>query len=236
MLTAVEIIAAFVAAISFFLPLIGLTGWWVLLGTFSGAVVVLCEAIKRNLPSTYSARFKSENDKIQHRERLRHAVREEILRCRFEKLRQDVIVRDVRRLDHYPEVKEKTEGISPWFRVDLVDTYHRGIVVLLQIGGLKKCEGGYRFVDRVNGEVSDEKAFLMGDIPYDSISDINFEGDEYYSFPHIYCHFDFNTEPYERLWFAEKIEQSHGHPYFKEIATYKEVVKNNPTEGELSFY
>ena len=58
--------------------------------------------------------------------------------------------------------------------------------------------------------------------------------DKYYYFPHIYCHFDFKGEPYERLWFCEKIDEPHGHPYFKHLADYKDVVANNPSDT-LSF-
>jgi hypothetical protein len=117
-----------------------------------------------------------------------------------------------------------------------MDTYQRGIVLGVHFGGLKKCPGGYRFVDHVNAEESDIKALLVGDVPYDSIVEVNMDGDEYYYFPHIYCYFDFDGQPYERLWFCEKIDQDHGHPYFKHIADYDDVVRNNPTDGPLHFW
>lgn len=113
--------------------------------------------------------------------------------------------------------------------------YERGIVLCLSIGGLKECDGGYRFVDYANDEKSDVTAWLMADVPFDSIEAVNMEGDKYYYFPHIYCYFDFGGEPYEKKWFAEKIDQDHGHPYFKKIADYDEVVRNNPKEGALYF-
>ncbi|MGY0617818.1 hypothetical protein [Lysobacter sp. A378] len=173
---------------------------------------------------------------MKHRERLRKAVKEEIYKCRAENLRKDAIIRDVKRVDSYPQADERSKGISPWFLVGLLDTYEKGIVVCLRVGGLKQTEDGYRFVDNINGEEKDTVAWLMANIPYDSIAEINFDGDEYYIFPHIYCHFDFNGEPYERLWFAQKIDQPHGHPYFKELASYEDVKRNNPIDGDLSFY
>jgi hypothetical protein len=102
-------------------------------------------------------------------------------------------------------------------------------------GSLKKCENGYRFTNYKAGEKGDVTAILMGDVPYESIEAVNFEGDEYYYFPHIYCYFDFNDEPYERLWFCEKIDQPHGHPYFKELASYESVQANNPKDESLYF-
>jgi hypothetical protein len=37
----------------------------------------------------------------------------------------------MKRMDSYPQVVE-SKRISPWFRVNLVDTYERGIMVGLQ--------------------------------------------------------------------------------------------------------
>ena len=172
---------------------------------------------------------------IQHRERLRKEFQEEIYKCRAKNLRQDVIVRHVDRVDNYPNIDKDEKGISPWFRVSLLDTYKKGIVLGLRIGSLKKCENGYRFTNYKAGEKGDVTAILMGDVPYESIEAVNFEGDEYYYFPHIYCSFDFNDEPYERLWFCEKIDQPHGHPYFKELASYESVQANNTEDESLYF-
>lgn len=61
------------------------------------------------------------------------------------------------------------------------------------------------------------------------------DGDEYYSFPHIYCHFDFNGQPYEHMWFAQRKQTTETHPYFEKIADYDDVVRNNPTDGNLYF-
>jgi hypothetical protein len=47
------------------------------------------------------------------------------------KLRQDVIIRDMKRIDNYPDIDDnnKSKKCSPWFRAALVGTYHRGIYV-----------------------------------------------------------------------------------------------------------
>jgi hypothetical protein len=86
---------------------------------------------------------------------LRKVFEEEIYKCRAEKLRQDVIIRHVNRVDNYPHTADEGKGISSWFRVALLDTYERGIVLCLRIGGLMKCEGGYRFADYVNTDFRD---------------------------------------------------------------------------------
>jgi len=210
-------------------------GNWEPLVVLCGFVSVAVEIWRRVSKPTIINRFKSNGERIQHRELLRKQFEEEIYKCRAENLRQDVIVRHVDRVDNYPNTEDEGKGISPWFRVALLDTYERGIVLCLRIGSLIECENGYRFSDWVNGEKADIKAWLMGDVPYDSIEAVNMDGDKYYYFPHIFCHFDFSGEPYERLWFCEKIDQPNGHPYFKHIADYKDVVANNPSDGTLTF-
>lgn len=213
------------------------TGNWepivVLAGLLGGGSAV--DLLRRTWEARSSPRFGSDGDKIRRRESLRQRFTEEIYRCRAEGLRQDVIVRDVDRVDHYPSLDGEETGISSWFKVGLLDTYDKGVVVCLRIGKLKECTGGFRFRDYVNDEEGDLRAWLMGDIPYDSIAEVNMDGDEYYYLPHIYCHFDNGGEPYARLWFAERIDQPHGHPYFRQIANHAEVVANNIDDGTLGF-
>lgn len=197
---------------------------------------VAVDIYRRKKSRSLKGRFESNGARIQHRERLRKAFETKIYECRAEKLRQDVIIRHVDRVDNYPNDKDDSSGISAWFRVALLDIYERGIVLCLGIGGLIECDNGYRFVDPANGEKANVKAWLMGDVPYDSIEAVNMDGDQYYHFPHIYCYYDYNGEPYERLWFCEKIDQPHGHPYFKHIAEYGDVVANNPKDRTLNFF
>jgi hypothetical protein len=67
---------------------------------------------------------------LERRQKWKPLFEQEIRKTRTEKLRQDVIVRDMKRIDHYPDAREG-RGISPWFRVGLVGTYHRGIYLAL---------------------------------------------------------------------------------------------------------
>jgi hypothetical protein len=137
------------------------------------------------------------------------------------KLRLDVIVRDMKRMDKYPETA-KGRGISAWFRVGLVDTYEKGIMLGLRTEGLVEEEGGWRF-----GEYSVEKdrmvnLRLVGFVPYENIEMIDWDGDDYYQFPHIYCYFDFKSQPYERLAFCER-RNLDAHVYYTDIVDYEDV-------------
>ena len=122
-------------------------------------------------------------------------------------------------VQRYPNT-EPGPGISPWFKVGLIDTYHMGIKVGLGWHGLVKCEGGLRKANYKSGERDEVTAMLTGEIPYDYIETMNPSGDEYYYFPHIFCHFANRGEPYARLFYTQEVDMGHGHSYWKEIAPY----------------
>ena len=182
-------------------------------------------------PKTTTPVFSSPAEKVKHRETLRKEFERELRETRAKKLRSDVIIRDVDRVDGYPNTSEEETGISPWFRLGMLETYTKGVKVLLRIGNLTQTDGGLRYTDHKAGEKGDIKAFLIGEIPFDSIVAVNWEGDEYYYFPHIYCHFNHEGEPYERLIFCEEVDMGSGHTYYKEIAEYAEIQKVSKDSG-----
>ncbi len=147
-------------------------------------------------------------------------------------LGRDVIIRDVRRVDSYPQVNDKESGISPWFRVGLVDTYHRGILALLRWGTLARtATNELRYTSHKDGERGDMKVCLVGYIPYENIEHVDWDGDEYYYQPVIYCHFDARAgEPYEELAFCEK-RMLDDHEYYTKIAALDEVHKASARVG-----
>lgn len=183
-------------------------------------------------PKVVGPKFSNNGEKVKHQEAMRQQLSDYIQKINHEKIRRRVILRDLDRVDSYPEVLED-ERISPWFKVELAQLYHRGIQVFLQVGALSICEdGSYRFRDTKGGEQGDKRAFLVGEIPFTNIEAINFDGDEYDYFPHIFCHFsEKNNEPYERLIFCEEIDMGHGHKYYSEIETLESVQKNSKKYG-----
>ncbi len=193
----------------------------------TGFVFLATEAYRR-----YEGRlFKVEgvertpSERVQHHERLRVLFREEVLRCQAQNLRKDVIVRHVNRIDAYPDGSD-APGISAWFKVGLLDTYHAGIEVGLGWEGLVDSPRGFRKADYAKEERGEVTLMLIGEIPYDFIEDMNPDGDEYYYLPHIFCHFANHGEPYERLYYAEQMDMGNGHHYWKEVASYSEVRQN----------
>jgi hypothetical protein len=155
------------------------------------------------------------------------------------KLRTDVIVRDMRRMDHYPEIDEKKRGISPWFRVGLQSTYHRGIQLSLGAGRLILDEeaGGLRCPDYRAGESGDVQLIQFGSVPYEQIEDIDWDGDEYYSYPHIYCYFDRRRMPYEEIrWYVQHEPlTSYSLPFYTELQDIEGIRERSRAAGVEPF-
>lgn len=133
----------------------------------------------------------------------------------------DVIVHDVDRLDTYPDTSDE-KGISSWFRVGLMGTYHRGVLLGLEWASLEEQDGKWIKV-RTGSSENTVKVMLLGEVRYEAIESVNFDGDDYYNKPHIYCHFDHNGEPYERLYYGEEFQINPGLPHH-----YREVTEYNP--------
>jgi hypothetical protein len=157
-------------------------------------------------------------------------------------LREDSIIRDIARADLYPDDDDK-KGISSWFRVGLLETYHRGIKVGLGWYGLRQDKPRRRWYDikappdelhwRLLGKgeqrVENEENFaLVGFIRFDNIEEVIWDGDEYYGYPHIYCHFDAKGKtPYERLSYCRKQQSPgpSGRSFYTEVAEQEAVWK-----------
>jgi hypothetical protein len=194
----------------------------------AGLLFVVTEAYRRYEGRLFRTEgvLRTPSERVHHHDSLRQQFEEEIQRCRREKLRKDVIIRHVNRLDDYPNSQE-TKGISPWFKVGLLDTYHKGIKVGLGWEGLIESPQGLRKANYKAGERGELNAMLTGEIPYDFIETMNVDGDEYDYLPHIFCHFAHKGEPYERLFYTQEVDMGNGHTYWKEIATYEEVKLNS---------
>lgn len=131
----------------------------------------------------------------------------------------DAIIHDVDRLDTYPDLADDG-GISSWFRAGLMGTYHRGILLGLRWTYVENQDGVWTEIP-TSEDAEAVKVMLLGQVPYDCIESVNFDGDDFYNKPHIFCHFDYFGEPYERLFFGEQFRLDPGLPYhYREIAEY----------------
>jgi hypothetical protein len=162
-------------------------------------------------------------EKLELRLKWKPEFESRVSRQRQDRTDDEVIIRDMRRIDHYPEVKEG-KGISAWFRGYLLSTYEKGIMIGLSWEELKIIDDDkLRFCNW--GERGDVTLMRMGFIPYEGIEQVDWHGDRYYSGPHIYCYFDqLRKQPYERVGFCEERETSYT-KFWREIADYEDVRK-----------
>ena len=131
----------------------------------------ICTALNPyvNKPKITGPEFNNNAEKIRHQEKIRAEISSYIQKINTEKLRRRIIIRDIDRVDSYPEVSDE-EGISPWFKVELAQTYHRGVQVFLKAGALvTKADGSLRLRDLKAGEEGDLRVFLVGEIPFSNI-------------------------------------------------------------------
>lgn len=164
---------------------------------------------------------------ISLRQKWKPLFEEEIFRTHNENLRKDIIIRDMKRYDNYPNVNPATKGISSWFRVGLMGIYHKGILVGLNGAELKNHnDTEWRYTDDRINESCDLYAVLIGKIPFENIENVDWSGDGYYGFPHIYCWFNSKRkEPYEELVYCVEKCNPNSVPFYTEIASYDQVRK-----------
>lgn len=148
-------------------------------------------------------------EKVERRLRLREEFLARMGRPNTYGTYGEAIIRNIKRLDVYPDLESHRPGISPWFKVEINELYHRGVEVILsgqEYAVPESTTRGWRFLRE--GEEAEHKilAYAVGRIPYDFIEKIDWEGDEYDNIPHIYCRFDSpHGEPYEEVVFKGKL-------------------------------
>jgi hypothetical protein len=155
-----------------------------------------------------------------------------LLTHNHKKLRTDVIVRDLKRMDNYPDTAEG-KGISAWFRSAVIDTYEKGIMLGLGFGTyeLMHDEATDTYYFPAKGQRGNTKLMFTGFVPFENIESVDWDGDQYYSYPHIYCYFDMKgKQPYERLAFCERrtLDQ---HVYYTEIVSFEKARRETKKRG-----
>ena len=175
----------------------------------------------------------SNEEKVQLKAKWKPMIEEKLREWHHQRLSHDVIVHDVKRTHKYPDGL-KGKGISPWFRVGLMDTYHDGIMLGLRWGKAVFDSKLQKWVFANLGEEGNT-FILIGFVPYYHIEWIDWDGDEFYPYTHLYLHFDGpKKQPYERLSLCEKKELN-GWPFYTEIADYHETRKLSKKRGGKYF-
>ena len=142
-------------------------------------------------------------------------------------LDMDVVIRDVKRMNKYADIKSTKKGISSWCKSGLMGTYHRGILLGLRWEMLTADgEENWRYTNHKAGKAGHIKVILIGYVPYENVEPINWEGDEYYGEPHITATSTqtgggnhMRSSPFARSG------NSIGIPFYTEVCPYEQVRK-----------
>jgi hypothetical protein len=167
----------------------------VLLEGLGLGVVRTTVAVVRGLSDWWARRRAGPARQLEHSLRIKRELGESLGQVLHE-TNGDAIIRELRRKDTYPDLDNSLRGISPWFKVELKGTYFRGLEVFLSVQRV--------VVDRnvarpAHGEEQGARnVYVVGRIPYTAIEAIDWEGDEYYGFTHVYCRFR-RKGPYEAV-------------------------------------
>lgn len=159
---------------------------------------------------------------LKRREKIQKDFESNLPRLNEYSNRGEAIIRNIKRFDSYPEINEKEKGISSWFKVEIKGLYHRGVEVFIGIEAAAEVNGQWKLQDNKKRTEDSTNVFLVGHIPFDSIEYINWNGDQYYNFPHIFCKFNgLQGGPYEAIPIYFRSEAGH----FFEIEGFRPLDK-----------
>jgi hypothetical protein len=105
----------------------------------------------------------------------------------------------------YPEVDvDPPSGISSWLVFEPYDFYHCGLIVILSIRLVvinpdQKWAYLHYALDVPEGTPGIAKVWVLAEIPWRNIREIDPDGDGYYGGPHLFCAYADKGTPYERI-------------------------------------
>lgn len=132
----------------------------------------------------------------------------------------NAIVRDIDRMDYYLHDNPKKSYASyAWFRVEIKDISYRSLDCFISMPEeIIYDEGKNRWRFTKQGEKG-INAYPVGKIPYENIINIDWNGDEYYPFPHIYCRYR-NRSPYLAIHYYLK-QGREPHEYYQQVEGFE---------------
>jgi hypothetical protein len=137
---------------------------------------------------------------------------------------EEIIIRDIKRMDDFPNVEQDSVGISEWFKLDVLGFYDRGIEVFLSDSrSAVQTEDGWRLLPFLEHPPDAIYTACVGRIPFHFIERIDWSrSDPYYFAPHFYCHFIGPLRgPYEDVIYKAKLYPRVSE-YYSELGLHSE--------------
>lgn len=102
----------------------------------------------------------------------------------------------------YPEENTLLNNdFTGYYKAEIYDFYHNGLMVRAYpyVKDIK-----YKLEDEETSEIVELRAEVFGCIPFDNIIEYDIDGDEYYTYPHLFCDFVNVSDPYEKIVYRTK--------------------------------
>ncbi|MBI6873437.1 restriction endonuclease [Clostridium aciditolerans] len=119
--------------------------------------------------------------------------------------KSEVLIRSIDDSD-YPDNTLLEKDFTGYFKAEVYNFYHNGLQVIIGVKDIKVRQ--YDEVDNDKFEVGIIRVLEIGYLPFDNIIDYDYDGDEYYMYPHLYCDFINRNDPFEKIGYA--YEHSYG--------------------------
>ncbi|AWI06727.1 restriction endonuclease [Clostridium drakei] len=117
----------------------------------------------------------------------------------------EVLIRSIDDTD-YPENALLEKDFMGYFKAEVYNFYHNGLQVIIGVKDIRVKQ--YEGLDGDKFTIETIRVAEIGYLPFDNIIDYDYNGDEYYMYPHLYCDFVNRNDPFEKIGYA--CEQSYG--------------------------
>lgn len=133
--------------------------------------------------------FRLPATKARHRTKMKAEIEDKLPRYADDRdYRGEAIIRDLRRMDDYPELDDGIVGKpSPWFKAEVKGIYDRGLEVYVAAERVM-ISGDTAMPVRKGGQ----PVLVVGRLPFERIEEVDWVGDPAASLdrmPHFYCWF-----------------------------------------------
>jgi len=179
--------------------------------------------------SAIKSRSYSSEEILAARKKWQPQFYDEVYRCWAENLRQDAFIVNVKKLKQYPDadIASKGRGISPWFKIGLVEALSDEFAVMHMIEYLRPFEDSWVRVRKADEHPEAIRAFRIAYISYENVVDVDWNGDKYTNLPVIYCRFrGRNGTPYNRVSYCHEGGDERFPPSYFEFADAHSVFRN----------
>ncbi|PIH03103.1 hypothetical protein CS538_14660 [Clostridium combesii] len=117
----------------------------------------------------------------------------------------EVLIRSIDDTD-YPNNTLLEKDFAGYFKAEVYNFYHNGIQVIIEVKDIKIKQ--YENENNDKFKITTIRVLEIGYLPFNNIIDYDYDGDEYYMYPHLYCDFINKNDPFEKIGYA--YEYSYG--------------------------